>query len=174
MNRTLWIVGLSLGAVACGGGSSSGGGTLHSALVGTYVGSETVTLSANGRTPVSERIEVTLTVRDDGSIVIGQDNQIFHTAVLKGTQFSGTTPAAVALDAPECAGDIALAGSFTDPSVIGVLSADDIRCGGQTVVVEGDLQARRIGGAAAAISRVLDNADTALRRAWRRMSANGT
>lgn len=162
---------LALLIAACGGDSSSGGGTLDSPYVGTYKGAGTATVSTDSRSrSVSDN--VTVFVHRDGLVQIGEaESTIYASGPLRGDSVSINQDAATLID-PECEGTVVLTGSFsstTDGNAIfrGRWSSQDISCFGVPGTVTGTITVERTSPGARA-SRVLQTGNPAMLEAFRR------
>lgn len=156
---------------ACGGGSSSGGGTANSPYVGTYKGSTTVNVAARARSgTVSEPISIY--VNPDGLVQIGDGESTIYASGPLHDDSVRIEDQASAMVAGDCSGVITLSGSFSPADeeggavFDGTWSSEDLSCFGVTGAVSGPVNASRVDEQARA-TRVLETASSALLRAFR-------
>lgn len=125
----------------CGGGGD-GGGTGPS-LVGTYIGTATLTARGPGGT-ATETGAIQFVVSADGTVSVGDPGQPpFGTGTLSGTDFVINIPASI-LNEPgglTCTGTIIFNGTISVPTMSGTVSSSGLRCNGQAVELSGTFTA---------------------------------
>lgn len=172
MKHAVTFAALSLLA-ACGGGSTSGGGTSNSVFVGTYSGSTSLTVtSSSGTRSASQRISIY--VHEDGLVQLGEDGStIYASGLLRDDSVYINGDAAI-LVAPDCSGAISISGSFSiedeEGAVFdGVWSSTGASCFGVAGEVTGSVTADRTSPSTGS-SRVIETNSPALRQAYEQLA----
>lgn len=169
MKRVL-ALSAALALAACGGDSSSGGGTADSPLVGTYNGTSSVRVSASGGAR-SAGESIAIFVHQDGLVQFGtSDATIYASGPLQGDMLRIEDDAGALVD-PECSGTITLSGKFTlgdagKATFEGSWSSENVSCFGRPTDLEGTVVAGRVKPGAEA-SRVFETNSPALLEAFK-------
>lgn len=165
--------GATLVLAACGGGSTSGGGTANSPFVGTYEGATTVTVSSDAGSGKATE-PVTIFVHRDGLVQVGDaQSTIYASGPLRGSSLRIDGDPAALVDA-DCSGVITLTGDFEAgedgaAAFEGSWSSSNASCFGIAGSVSGPVTASRTTTNARG-SRVFETSSPALRRAFREAS----
>lgn len=168
MFRLFWLVFLIITLSACGGGTTGGGGTQNSPHVGTYNGTVTLTATAPGVQPVSVSDAIAVFIRQDGTVLLGDSENIFATGTLDGNTFSVTAAASVVSDDTSCSGNITITGTAANGTVTGTISSSGVTCRGIPINITGSYSATRT-STTANVSSVLQEPSTSLSSALRRI-----
>lgn len=170
MKRAL-LFSAALALAACGGGSSTGGGTADSPFVGTYKGSSRAAVSASAGTRTAGE-SISIFVHRDGLIQLGDaGSTIYVSGPLNGDRIHLEGDAAVLVD-PDCSGTVVLSGTFTtgnndSAAFQGNWSSDDVSCFGVSGELGGPVTAQRV-NREARTSRVFETNSPALLEAFQR------
>ncbi|MFZ0485738.1 MAG: hypothetical protein WAL83_01975 [Arenicellales bacterium] len=163
-------VGLAMALAACGGSSSSGGGTANSPFVGTYHGSTAVTVTA-GSGPHTMNEPIAVYVNPDGLVQVGRGESTIYTSGPLHEDSVDITDDAAAMVEPGCSGTITLSGTFSSgrdggAGFTGTWSSSGASCAGLSGEVSGTVTATRVSTYARA-TRVFQTGNATLLRVFR-------
>ena len=154
---------------ACGGGSTGGVGTQNSPHVGTYSGSVNLTATASGVPTVSATDVISVYIRPDGTVLLGDSENIFAVGTLNGDTFSFTGAASVLADDTSCTGTITITGTVSNGTGTGTISSSGVVCGGVAINFTGSYTGNRT-STSASVSSVLQEPSRTMSGALRRIT----
>lgn len=126
----------------CGGGDGDSSSGASPDVVGTYNGTQNITLVANGQ---SQRASgnVSITIASNGTVTFRQDG-FSATGALNGNSFTVNFPGSIA-NSPgiNCGGTISYSGSTNGTQASGNLSSSGVSCNSINIAVSGNFSANK-------------------------------